>query len=124
MKKECKEYAQRVAEEIEAIYNGTTEEENDDGEKMSLMTMWQTRLIFLLSCPVKKQFSLSAYTLRWAAPLATLTRSCTRLFAPGAEIGQSMRLTGTLAMNSKTLSLSIWKWKDKHFLRGFLGRFP
>ena len=36
MKKECKEYAQRVAEEIEAIYNGTTEEENDDGEKMSL----------------------------------------------------------------------------------------
>lgn len=26
MKKECKEYAQRVAEEIEAIYNGTTEE--------------------------------------------------------------------------------------------------
>ena len=36
MKKECKEYAQYVAEEIEAIYNGTTEEENDDGEKMSL----------------------------------------------------------------------------------------
>ena len=33
MKKECKEYAKRVAEEIEAIYNGTTEE---DGEKMSL----------------------------------------------------------------------------------------
>lgn len=36
MKKECREYAQRVAAEIEAIYNGTTEEENDDGEKMSL----------------------------------------------------------------------------------------
>ena len=36
MKKECKEYAKRVAAEIEAIYNGTTEEENDDGEKMSL----------------------------------------------------------------------------------------
>lgn len=36
MKNECREYAQRVAEEIEAIYNGTTEEENDDGEKMSL----------------------------------------------------------------------------------------
>ena len=36
MKKECREYAQRVAKEIEAIYNGTTEEENDDGEKMSL----------------------------------------------------------------------------------------
>ena len=36
MKKECREYAQRVVEEIEAIYNGTTEEENDDGEKMSL----------------------------------------------------------------------------------------
>lgn len=36
MKNECKEYAQHVAEEIEAIYNGTTEEENDDGEKMSL----------------------------------------------------------------------------------------
>ena len=36
MKKKCREYAQRVAEEIEAIYNGTTEEENDDGEKMSL----------------------------------------------------------------------------------------
>ena len=36
MKKECREYAQRVAEEIEAIYNGTTEEENDDGEKISL----------------------------------------------------------------------------------------
>lgn len=36
MKKECREYAQRIAEEIEAIYNGTTEEENDDGEKMSL----------------------------------------------------------------------------------------
>lgn len=36
MKKECREYAQSVAEEIEAIYNGTTEEENDDGEKMSL----------------------------------------------------------------------------------------
>ena len=36
MKKECREYAQHVAEEIEAIYNGTTEEENDDGEKMSL----------------------------------------------------------------------------------------
>lgn len=33
MNKECKEYAKRVAEEIEAIYNGTTEE---DGEKMSL----------------------------------------------------------------------------------------
>ena len=30
MKKECREYAQSVAEEIEAIYNGTTEEENDD----------------------------------------------------------------------------------------------
>lgn len=36
MKNECREYAQRVAKEIEAIYNGTTEEENDDGEKMSL----------------------------------------------------------------------------------------
>ena len=36
MEKECREYAQRGAEEIEAIYNGTTEEENDDGEKMSL----------------------------------------------------------------------------------------
>lgn len=36
MKNECREYAQRVAEEIEAIYNGTTEEENDDGEKTSL----------------------------------------------------------------------------------------
>lgn len=36
MKKECREYAQHVAEEIEAIYNGTTEEENDDGEKKSL----------------------------------------------------------------------------------------
>ena len=36
MKKECREYAQGVAEEIESIYNGTTEEENDDGEKMSL----------------------------------------------------------------------------------------
>lgn len=36
MKKECREYAQSVAEEIEKIYNGTTEEENDDGEKMSL----------------------------------------------------------------------------------------
>lgn len=35
MEKECREYAKRVAEEIEAIYNGTTEEEND-GEKMSL----------------------------------------------------------------------------------------
>ena len=36
MGKECREYAQRVAAEIEAIYNGTTEEENDDGERMSL----------------------------------------------------------------------------------------
>ncbi len=36
MKKECREYAQNVAEEIESIYNGTTEEENDDGGKMSL----------------------------------------------------------------------------------------
>ena len=36
MKKECREYAQGVVEEIEAIYNGTTEEKNDDGEKMSL----------------------------------------------------------------------------------------
>ena len=36
MEKECREYAQRVAAEIEAIYNGTTEEENDDGDKMSL----------------------------------------------------------------------------------------
>ena len=36
MEKECRKYAQHVAEEIEAIYNGTTEEENDDGEKMSL----------------------------------------------------------------------------------------
>lgn len=33
MKKECREYAQHIAEEIEAIYNGTTEE---DGEKMCL----------------------------------------------------------------------------------------
>lgn len=36
MEKECREYAKRVAEEIAAIYNGTTEEENNDGEKMSL----------------------------------------------------------------------------------------
>ena len=36
MEKECREYAKRVAAEIEAIYNGTTEEENDDGERMSL----------------------------------------------------------------------------------------
>ena len=36
MEKECRRYAQRVAAEIEAIYNGTTEEENEDGEKMSL----------------------------------------------------------------------------------------
>ena len=35
MEKECRKYAQRVAAEIEAIYNGTTEEEND-GERMSL----------------------------------------------------------------------------------------
>lgn len=36
MENECREYAQRVAAEIEAIYNGTTEEESNDGEKMSL----------------------------------------------------------------------------------------
>ena len=36
MKKECREYAKSVAEEIMSIYNGTTELENDDGEKMSL----------------------------------------------------------------------------------------
>ena len=36
MEKECRKYAQRVAAEIEAIYNGTTEEENNDGEKMNL----------------------------------------------------------------------------------------
>ena len=36
MKKECREYARGVAEEIESIYNGMTEEENNDGEKMSL----------------------------------------------------------------------------------------
>ena len=36
MEKECREYAQRVAEEIEAIYNGTTEEENNDEKKISL----------------------------------------------------------------------------------------
>ena len=36
MEKECRAYAKRVAAEIEAIYNGTTEEENDDGDKMSL----------------------------------------------------------------------------------------
>lgn len=36
MKKEYREYAQHVAQEIETIYNGTTEEENDDREKMSL----------------------------------------------------------------------------------------
>ena len=36
MEKECRKYAQHVATEIEAIYNGTTEEENDDGEKMCL----------------------------------------------------------------------------------------
>ena len=36
MNKECREYAKRVAEEIEAIYNSTTEEENNDREKMSL----------------------------------------------------------------------------------------
>lgn len=36
MKKECREYTQRIAKEIESIYNGTTEKENDDGEKMSL----------------------------------------------------------------------------------------
>ena len=79
MEKECRKYAQRVAEEIEAIYNGTTEEENDDGERMRVcMTTLQTRSIFPLSCPVKKRFSLSAYTSRWEAPLATLTRSCTR----------------------------------------------
>ena len=35
MEKECREYAKHVAAEIEAIYNGTTEEENDDGEKMT-----------------------------------------------------------------------------------------
>ena len=36
MEKECRAYAAHVAAEIEAIYNGTTEEENEDGEKMSL----------------------------------------------------------------------------------------
>ena len=36
MEKECREYAKHVAAEIEAIYNGTTEQESDDGEKMSL----------------------------------------------------------------------------------------
>ena len=33
MKTECREYAKRVAEEIEAYYNGTI---NEDGEKVSL----------------------------------------------------------------------------------------
>ena len=36
MEKEGRKYAQRVAEEIEAIYNCATEEENDDGEKVCL----------------------------------------------------------------------------------------
>ena len=36
MEKECREYAQRVADEIEAIYNGKTDEENNDGAKLSL----------------------------------------------------------------------------------------
>ena len=33
MKNECREYAKRVTEEIEAYYNGTT---NEDGEEVSL----------------------------------------------------------------------------------------
>ena len=33
MKNECREYAKHVAEEIEAYYNGTT---NEDGEEVSL----------------------------------------------------------------------------------------
>lgn len=33
MKNECREYAKRVAEEIEAYYNGTI---NEDGEEVSL----------------------------------------------------------------------------------------
>ncbi len=36
MKNECRKYARNIAEEVESIYNGTTEEENDDGERMSL----------------------------------------------------------------------------------------
>lgn len=36
MKKECREYAKSIVEEVEAIYNGTTELENNDNEKMSL----------------------------------------------------------------------------------------
>ena len=33
MNNECREYAKRIAEEAEAYYNGTT---NEDGEKVSL----------------------------------------------------------------------------------------
>lgn len=36
MKNECRKYARNIAEDIMSIYNGTTDEENDDGEKMSL----------------------------------------------------------------------------------------
>ena len=46
MENECREYAQRVAEEIEAIYNGTTEEENNNGEKMDLYDYFVDALDF------------------------------------------------------------------------------
>lgn len=36
MKNECREYAKMIAEEIEKIYNGKSEEENRDGEIMTL----------------------------------------------------------------------------------------
>ena len=61
MEKECREYAQHVAEEIEAIYNGTTEEENDDGEKMSLYDYAADALDF--SAIVSSQKNDSVYPL-------------------------------------------------------------
>ena len=46
MEKECREYAKRVDEEIEAIYNGTTEEENNNGKKMDLYDYFVDALDF------------------------------------------------------------------------------
>ena len=96
MKNECREYAKHVAEEIEAYYNDTI---NEDGEEVSLYDYVADALDY-----------------------AGLMQKSTPLAVTGAQSRQSSRLIGTCATNWKKLLRSIWNWTDN--TSGFLKGFP
>ena len=124
MNKECREYAKRVAEEIEDIYNGTTEEENDDGEKMSLYDYVADALDFEVILTSTKTVKSIRLYVTLGGPTCYVDTELHSVVCAWSGDRAEYALDWDVCDELENIIAENIEMERETFPRGFLGRFP